>query len=450
MTKSDQSKNKPANAIWGGRFEDATADIMEQINASIDVDKRLWREDIEGSKAHCEMLSRQKIISAHDAQSICKGLDTIAQEIESGDFKFNPALEDIHMNIENRLSELIGETSGKLHTARSRNDQVATDFRLWVRRACQSIQDDVKHLQNRLDKLGADHENSVMSGLTHLQVAQPVTLGMHLDAYTQMLDRDHSRFADTRKRLNECPLGACALAGTGFDIDRYYTARALGFEKPVANPMDAVSARDFASEFLFACAQCGLHLSRLAEEIILWSTPQFGFIKLSDQWSTGSSIMPQKKNPDAAELIRAKTGVLNGNLIQILTLMKALPLAYNKDMQEDKAPVFSSFDVLSLSLKAMAGMLESAEFDTEKMKEAAQSGYSTATEVADWLVRELDIPFRKAHHITGSIVHLAEKSNKALNELDLEDLQKIESGITKDIFRILCPQKAIKSRKNLS
>ena len=350
------------------------------------------------------------------------------------------------MNIESRLKEIIGDTAGRLHTARSRNDQVATGFKLWVREACNTLIEKIEHLQSILGSVSKDHDKTVMPGFTHLQVAQPITLAMHLDAYKEMLDRDKSRLQDCQKRLNKSPLGACALSGTGFDTDKNMTAKALGFDGIMNNSMDAVSARDFATEFLFCSAQIGLNLSRLAEEIIIWSTPQFGFINLDDQWATGSSIMPQKKNPDAAELVRAKTGRLNGNLIQLMTVMKALPLAYNKDMQEDKAAVFENFDTTCLCLDAMSGMIETASFNTDKMRDATETGYATATEIADWLVRNLNMPFRDAHHVTGQIVKLAENKNCTLADLPLSDLQAIESKITDDIYNYLDIGKAIESR----
>jgi argininosuccinate lyase len=439
-------QHKSSNQMWGGVFNAAPSDIMQQINASIDVDQRLWAQDIQGSKAHCEMLMTCKIIPETDGQKILNGLDIVANEIQNGQFEFKIELEDIHMNIESRLKELIGDVAGKLHTARSRNDQVATDFRLWVRSACDGVIAKIEEFQDVLQTLCDTHAKSTMPGFTHLQVAQPVTLAMHLGAYWQMMERDKSRFQDCQKRLNECPLGACALSGTGFPIDREMTALALGFDKPMINTLDAVSARDFATEFLFACAQCGIHLSRLGEEIILWATPQFGFITLSDEWSTGSSIMPQKKNPDAAELVRAKTGRLTGNLIQLLTVMKALPLAYNKDMQEDKPAVFESFDTLCLCIDAMTGMIGSAEFHLEEMRSAAESGYATATEIADWLVKNLDMPFRDAHHVTGAIVKLAEDKGCKLDHLSLSDMQSIEPNITDDIYNVLNIDKAIESR----
>ncbi|MEM6811724.1 MAG: argininosuccinate lyase [Pseudomonadota bacterium] len=438
--------NNRSNKMWGGRFEATPDQVMEAINASIDIDQRLWREDIQGSQAHCKMLVKQGIIPEKDGQLILKGLEQIQGEIEAGTFEFSTALEDIHMNIESRLKEIIGDCAGKLHTARSRNDQVATDFRLWTREACTHVISKIEAFQSILETLIKDHKDTIMPGFTHLQVAQPVTLSMHLDAYYQMMERDKSRFEDCQKRLNEMPLGACALSGTGFPIDREFTAKELSFSQPMKNTMDAVSARDFANEFLFSCAQCGLHLSRLAEEIINWATPQFGFITLSDQWSTGSSIMPQKKNPDAAELVRAKTGTLNGNLIQLMTVMKALPLAYNKDMQEDKKSVFNSFDTINLCLEAMSGMIETAQFHKEPMRQSAETGYATATEIADWLVRNLSMPFREAHHITGQIVKLAETKDLKLSDLALEDLQDICPEITDDIYQYLDAQKAIKTR----
>ncbi len=426
-----------SNKMWGGRFEAAPDDIMTQINASIDIDRRLWRQDIAGSKAHAAMLVKQNIISDADGQVLQNGLDRIAGEIESGQFDFKTELEDIHMNIEARLREIIGDAAGRLHTGRSRNDQVATDFKLWVRDACDDLIMQIEGLQDTLHTLSKEHDTTAMPGFTHLQVAQPVTLGLHLDAYWHMLSRDKTRLADCRKRLNKSPLGAAALAGTPFPIDRDMTAQDLGFERPMSNTMDAVSARDFATEFLFCCTQCGLNLSRLAEEIILWSSSQFGFITLSDQWSTGSSIMPQKKNPDAAELIRAKTGRLTGNLTQLLMVLKALPLTYNKDLQEDKASVFESFDTLTLCLSATNGMVATMRVHKDKMREAALSGFSTATRLADWLVMNLNIPFRDAHHITGQIVKIAETKGCRLDELELSDMQQIERGITEDIFNSL-------------
>lgn len=435
-----------SNKMWGGRFDAQPDDIMTQINASIDIDKRLYAQDIAGSKAHATMLVAQDIIPLEDGQKIQDGLNQIKDEIENGAFKFSAALEDIHMNIEGRLKEIIGDSAGKLHTARSRNDQVATDFKLWTREACDALITKIEGVQKTVEKLVMQHKKTIMPGFTHLQVAQPVTLAIHLNSYWHMLARDKSRLQDCRARLNQSPLGAAALSGTGFNIDRDATATALGFNGPMANTMDAVASRDFATEFLFACAQCGLNLSRLAEEIILWSTPQFGFITLSDTWSTGSSIMPQKKNPDAAELVRAKTGRLNGNLIQLMTVLKALPLTYNKDLQEDKACVFESFDTIMLCLNATEGMIATMHVHKDKMLTAAQSGYSTATEIADWLVRTLGLPFREAHHITGEIVKIAETKSCRLDELSLKDMQAVDNRITNDIFNVLGIENALKLR----
>ncbi len=435
-------KTTKSNAMWGGRFEEKPADIMQQINVSIGVDKRLWRQDIAGSKAHAEMLGRQGIITKKEAKALIVGLAAIEKEIASGAFVFRPDFEDIHMNIEARLKEIAGDGWGKRHTARSRNDQVATDFRLWVRDAIDELSQKIITLQKTLQMLARKHKSHVMPGFTHLQAAQPVTLGLHLDAYRQMLERDRSRFMDCATRLNECPLGSAALAGTPYPVDRDFTAQFLGFSGPMANTMDAVSARDFANEFLFASAQCGLHLSRLAEEIILWATPQFGFITLADQWSTGSSIMPQKKNPDAAELVRGKTGRLTGNLITLMTVMKGLPLAYNKDMQEDKEPVFDSFDTLSLCLDAMRGMLDTAKFNVGAMRESVEKGHITATRLADWLVMALGMPFRDAHHVTGQIVRMAEDRGCRLDELSLADMQAAHKAINKDVFGALSYKRA--------
>ncbi len=435
MTKDNSNK------MWGGRFEDKPSDIMEQINASISIDKRMWRQDIRGSIAHATMLSNQGIITKNEAVEIVNGLNKIAEEIKTGSFEFKASLEDIHMNIENRLRELIGDVAGKLHTARSRNDQVATDFRMWIRGAIDELVHLIEELQGVLEALAQKHKSDIMPGFTHLQAAQPITLALHLDAYSQMLERDKSRFIDCRTRLNESPLGSAALAGTPYPIDRTFTAEKLGFDRPMPNTLDAVSARDFANEFLFCAAQTGLHLSRLAEEIIIWATPQFGFIQLSDAWSTGSSIMPQKKNPDAAELVRGKTGRLNGNLIQMMTILKGLPLAYNKDLQEDKEPVFDSFDSISLCLQAMKGMLETATFHTSAMLESAEMGYTTATALADWLVMNLGLPFRDAHHVTGAIVKMAEDKGCKLDELNLADMQAINPAITDEIFGVLSVKK---------
>ncbi|MEG6507858.1 argininosuccinate lyase [Methyloligella sp. 2.7D] len=437
-----------SNTMWGGRFSLSPAEIMEEINASIDFDKRLWQQDIRGSKAHAAMLAATGIISDDEAKAIDGGLDTIAEEIASGQFKFSRELEDIHLNIENRLKELIGPTAGKLHTARSRNDQVATDFRLYVRDEIDSIEDALSGLQLVLAEKAHEFANAVMPGFTHLQTAQPVTFGHHCLAYVEMLSRDRGRFADARKRLNESPLGSAALAGTGFPIDRDMTAEALEFDRPTANSLDAVSDRDFALETLADASICAMHLSRLADEIVLWTSAQFGFVTLSDQFATGSSIMPQKKNPDAAELIRAKTGRIAGAFQALLLVMKGLPLAYAKDMQEDKEPVFDALASLKLGIAAMAGMIGDMEPNPRAMKKAAGSGYSTATDLADWLVRELGLPFRDAHHVTGNIVALAEKQGKPLARLELSELQSVEPKITEGVFSVLDVASSVKSRKS--
>ena len=434
--------------MWGGRFASGPAAIMEEINASIGFDKKLYKEDIKGSSAHAAMLAAQGIISAADYDEIEKGLKTILAEIESGKFVFSRKLEDIHMNIEARLAELIGPAAGRLHTARSRNDQVALDFRLWVREETDKTIQSIRHLiETLLDR--ADQEvETLMPGFTHLQVAQPITLGHHLMAYVEMFGRDLSRMHDARERMNESPLGAAALAGTSFPTDRFMTAKALGFREPTRNSIDSVSDRDFALEFLSATAICAIHLSRLAEEIVIWSTAQFNFIHLPDSFSTGSSIMPQKKNPDAAELVRAKTGRINGSLIALLTIMKGLPLAYSKDMQEDKEQVFDAAQSLELSLAAMAGMIGDLEVNRDVMKKAAGSGYSTATDLADWLVRKLGLPFREAHHITGHAVALAEKKKCNLSDLTLKDLKTVYPDITEDVFDVLRVEKSVQSRKS--
>ena len=421
---------------------------MEAINASIDVDKRLAEEDIAGSKAHAAMLAKTGVISDADAAAIADGLDKVLAEIRGGKFQFSKALEDIHMNVESRLKDIIGEPAGRLHTARSRNDQVAVDFRLWVKSACGMRIDQIGALMKALLAQAEKHADSVMPGFTHLQSAQPVTFGHHLLAYVEMLGRDATRFADAGARMNESPLGAAALAGTGFPIDRHMTAKALGFDHPMANSLDAVSARDFALEALAAVAICAQHLSRLAEEIVIWSSAQFGFVKLSDAWSTGSSIMPQKRNPDAAELVRAKTGRAVGALVQLLTIMKGLPLAYSKDMQEDKAATFEAFDALDLSLQAMTGMIATMQPNTERMKAAASSAFSTATDLADWLVRELNIPFREAHHITGAAVKAAEKAGVSLPDLPIATLKSIEPRITEAVYAVLTVEASVASRQS--
>ncbi len=433
--------------MWGGRFSQGPAEIMEAINASIDIDKRLWREDIQGSKAHAAMLAEAGIISRADAAAITKGLDQVASEIEGGSFNFSAALEDIHMNVEARLKEIVGEPAGRLHTARSRNDQVATDFRLWCRGACEDAAAGLGDLMAALAERASENADAVMPGFTHLQTAQPVTFGHHLLAYVEMFSRDAGRFMDARERMNECPLGSAALAGTPFPIDRKATAKTLGFDRPCANSLDGVSSRDFALELLSAAAICAVHLSRIADEIVLWTSPQFGFASLSDAFSTGSSIMPQKRNPDAAELVRAKTGRINGSLNSRLTVMKALPLAYAKDLQEDKAATFEAVDALALALSAMTGMVRDLTPNREAMKEAAARGFSTATDIADWLVRELGMPFRDAHHVTGRIVALAEKSGKRLDQLALADMQTVEPKINDDIFNVLSVEASVASRK---
>ncbi len=421
---------------------------MQAINVSIGVDKRLWQQDLKGSRAHAAMLAKQGIISFEDAQIIDGGLANIAAEIEDGTFPFRDEFEDIHMNVEARLRELIGPVAGRLHTARSRNDQVAVDFRLWVRDAVDIAAQQLFELQGALLKRAEEHAGTLMPGFTHLQPAQPVTFGHHLMAYVEMFGRDRSRFLDARARMNESPLGSAALAGSPFPIDRQATAEALGFDRPMGNSLDGVSARDFALESLSIASICAGHLSRLAEEIVIWTTPQFGFVKLSDSFSTGSSIMPQKRNPDAAELVRAKTGRITGALIALSTVMKGLPLAYSKDMQEDKPPVFEAFDALDLALRAMTGMVLDLDVNVDKMKAAAGAGFSTATDLADWLVRTLNIPFRDAHHITGAAVRAAEVQGVDLAQLPLKDLQNLEARITEDVYKVLTPEASAASRQS--
>ncbi|AMS40683.1 argininosuccinate lyase [Aminobacter sp. NyZ550] len=440
------SDKKASNQMWGGRFASGPAAIMEAINASIGFDKKLYAQDIRGSVAHSEMLAETGIISAGDQQKIAHGLNTILREIEDGKFAFSTRLEDIHMNVESRLAELIGASAGRLHTARSRNDQVAVDFRLWVKDEFHRVAEALKGLIAAFLERAEQHASTVMPGFTHLQTAQPVTFGHHCMAYVEMFARDLSRVRDAIERMNESPLGAAALAGTGFPIDRFKTAKALGFREPTRNSLDSVSDRDYALEFLSIAAICATHMSRLAEEIVIWSTPQFGFVRLSDSFSTGSSIMPQKKNPDAAELVRAKTGRVNGHLIGLLTVMKGLPLTYSKDMQEDKEAVFDAAETLDLMLAAMTGMVGDMTINEQAMKKAAGSGYSTATDLADWLVRTLGMPFREAHHVTGRAVALAESKKVGLEKLALEDLKSIHDGITDDIFSVLSVQNSVKSR----
>ena len=439
---------KNANKMWGGRFAQSPAEIMQEINASISFDKVLAPQDIRGSKAHAAMLAEAGIITRADAREILRGLDQVASEIEDGSFVFQRELEDVHMNVESRLKEVIGPAAGRLHTARSRNDQVATDFRLFVRDAADQIIVAIGQLQAALVAKAEEHAATVMPGFTHLQSAQPVTFGHHLLAYVEMLSRDRGRFIDARKRLNECPLGSAALAGTSFPIDRAKTAEELGFDRPMANSLDGVSDRDFALEVLAAASITAVHLSRFAEEVVIWMTPQFGFIKLSDRFTTGSSIMPQKRNPDAAELVRAKVGRIAGAFQNLLIVMKGLPLAYSKDMQEDKEATFDAIASLRLGLAAITGIVEDVEPVKEVMRAAAGRGYSTATDLADWLVRELKMPFRDAHHVTGSIVKAAEEKGLELEHVPLSVMQAIEPRISAGIFSVLSVENSVKSRKS--
>jgi argininosuccinate lyase len=454
MTKDSPSAPKtPAaqndsggQAMWGGRFSDKPAELMQAINVSIGFDRRLAAQDLEGSRAHAAMLQKTGVITSEDAAQILKGLAAIGAEMDAGTFPFRDEYEDIHMNVEARLRELIGPAAGRLHTARSRNDQVALDFRMWVREACDRTYGQIRALQTALVAKAEPNAATLMPGFTHLQPAQPVTFGHHLMAYVEMFGRDASRFADARARMNESPLGAAALAGSPFPIDREHTARALRFDRPAANSLDAVADRDFALEALAAATITAIHLSRLAEEIVIWMTPQFGFITLTDAFTTGSSIMPQKKNPDAAELVRAKAGRLLGSFTQLCVVMKGLPLTYSKDMQEDKVPVFDAFDALELSLRAMAGMVADMQPTVETMAKAAGAGFSTATDLADWLVRELGLPFRDAHHITGAAVKRAEQLGCDLPSLPLADLQALEPRITEGVYKVLTPQASVASR----
>jgi argininosuccinate lyase len=441
-----QHRDGQGQSLWGGRFSAKPAELMQAINVSIDTDRRLWAQDLAGSRAHAAMLAAREIITDKDNLAIQQGLDAIEAEIRAGTFPFREAFEDIHMNVEARLAELIGPAAGRLHTARSRNDQVAVDFRLWVRDACDRTRTGLQHLQRALLAQAEAHADALTPGFTHLQPAQPVTFGHHLMAYVEMFGRDASRFADARARMNESPLGSAALAGSPFPIDRQMTAQALGFDRPMANSLDGVSDRDFALESLAAASITAGHLSRLAEEIVLWVTPQFGFVSLSDAFTTGSSIMPQKRNPDAAELVRAKTGRILGALVALTTVMKGLPLAYSKDMQEDKPPVFEAFDALDLALAAMTGMVVDLTPRRERMAAAAGSGFSTATDLADWLVRVLDLPFRDAHHVTGRAVKLAEEKGVGLAELSLEALQSLHPGVTQDVYKVLTPEASCASR----
>jgi len=435
-----------SNQMWGGRFASGPDAIMEEINASIGFDKKLYAQDIRGSIAHATMLAKQGIISGEDKDKIVEGLNTILSEIEAGRFEFSRKLEDIHMNIEARLATLIGPAAGRLHTARSRNDQVALDFRLWVKEELVKTDAALTDLITALLDKAEEHADTVMPGFTHLQTAQPVTFGHHCMAYVEMFGRDRSRVRHAIDHMDECPIGAAALAGTGFKIDRHMTAEALGFRSQTRNSIDTVSDRDFALEFLSVASICAVHLSRFAEEIVIWSTPQFGFIRLSDAFSTGSSIMPQKKNPDAAELVRAKTGRINGSLVALLTIMKGLPLAYSKDMQEDKEQVFDAAENLELAVAAMAGMVRDMTVRVDRMRAAAGSGFSTATDLADWLVREAGLPFRDAHHVTGRAVALAEQKGCDLADLSLEDLKSIHEAITEKVFDVLTVDASVASR----
>jgi len=446
LSKPPDQRNEAANPQWGGRFAAGPSVVMQEINASIGFDRKLWRQDIRGSLAHATMLAKVGVISAQDEQAIGAGLAAIAHEIETGRFPFDAALEDIHMNIEARLTERIGEAGRRLHTARSRNDQVATDFRLWVRDAIDGLTGQITDVMRALADRAAAHAGDPMPGFTHLQTAQPVTFGHHLLAYVEMLDRDCGRLADCRRRLNECPLGSAALAGTSFPIDRDLTARTLGFDRPTGNSLDAVSDRDFALEFLAAAAISAMHLSRFAEEIVVWCSAPWQFIRLSDAFTTGSSIMPQKRNPDAAELVRAKTGRVTGALVGLLTVMKGLPLAYAKDMQEDKEPVFDAAEAWALSLAAIAGMVRDMTPDVARMRELAASGHSTATDLADWLVRVLKLPFRDAHHVTGRLVAAAEAKGVELAGLTLGEMQVMEQRITEEVFSVLTVDASVASR----
>ncbi|MBC2834900.1 argininosuccinate lyase [Paragemmobacter straminiformis] len=443
---TDTATSKAANQMWGGRFAEGPDAIMTAINASIGFDKRLYAQDIAGSRAHAAMLAATGILTNKDAEAIGKGLLTVLSEIEGGNFPFRTDLEDIHMNVESRLKEIIGEPAGRLHTARSRNDQVAVDFRLWVRDQCDAAISGLTELMKAFLSQAEAGADWVMPGFTHLQTAQPVTWGHHMMAYVEMLARDRSRFADARARMNECPLGAAALAGTSFPIDRHATAQALGFDRPTANSLDSVSDRDFALEFLSASSICAMHLSRFAEELVIWSSAQFRFVRLSDKWTTGSSIMPQKKNPDAAELLRAKLGRILGATVALFTIMKGLALTYSKDMQEDKEQVFDAADTLMLALAAMTGMVTDMTANREVLAQAAASGFSTATDLADWLVRALGLPFREAHHVTGTLVALAESKGCDLPDLSLADMQSVHTGIRAEVFDVLGVENSVRSR----
>lgn len=445
---SDKRDKSGSNSMWGGRFAEGPSAIMREINASIPFDKALWREDIAGSRAHVTMLAKQGIVSEPDAKAIDEGLQQVAAEYERDGVPVDWDLEDIHMTVESRLTEIIGPVAGRLHTARSRNDQVATDFRMWARSAMQRVIAGIDAVLSALIERADEHAASIMPGFTHLQTAQPVTLGHHLLAYFEMLVRDRSRFADALDRMDECPLGSAALAGTGFDLDREITAEALGFARPTRNSLDAVSDRDFALDYLMAASQCSLHLSRLAEEFIIWASQPFGFVKLPDTLSTGSSIMPQKRNPDAAELVRGHAGRIIGCATSLMVTMKGLPLAYSKDMQDDKPPVFEAASLLDLSLAAMAGMVADSGFDTARMRQAAEAGHATATDLADWLVRQADIPFREAHHITGAAVKLADEKGVALDGLSIGDLKGIDERIDERVFEALSVDASVAARSS--
>jgi argininosuccinate lyase len=442
------SAKRAANPMWGGHFASGPAAIMAEINCSVDIDQRMYAQDVRASKAHAAMLAKQGIISKKDGQDIARGLDKILAEIENGTFTFSRALEDVHMNIEARLKDIIGDAAGRLHTARSRNDQVTTDFRLWLRDAIDALDVALTDLQKSLLDKADKHTGTLMPGFTHLQPAQPVTFGHHLMAYVEMLGRDRARMQDCRKRVNEMPLGSAALAGTSFPIDRAMVAKELGFDRPMENSMDGVAARDFALEFLSSASILGMHLSRLAEEIVIWASPMFGFVKLSEAFTSGSSIMPQKRNPDAAELVRGKAGRLLGAFNTLFVVMKGLALTYAKDMQEDKEHVFDAADTLHLMIAAMAGMVRDMQPQSAVMRKALDEGFITATDLADWLVREANVPFREAHHITGKLVRMAEKKKCRLDELSLADMKSADARISKDVFAVLSPEAAIKSRKS--
>ncbi len=437
-----------ANPLWGARFAAGPAAVMAAINVSIDVDRRLWREDVAGSLAHVAMLAKQGIVSRADAGRIARGLKRVGAEIEAGRFAFRRELEDIHMNVEARLGELIGSAAGRLHTARSRNDQIATDVRLWTRAAAARLDRQAQEVQRTMIVQAERHAATILPGFTHLQPAQPTTFGHHLLAYVEMLGRDRGRFADCRARASESPLGAAALAGTSFPIDRHATAKALGFDRPMANSLDAVASRDAELELLAACTICSVHLSRLAEELVIWTSPLVGFVRLSDAFTTGSSIMPQKRNPDAAELVRAKAGATLGAFVGLATLMKGLPLAYGKDMQDDKAKVFEAVDALELALAATGGMIADLTVDERRMRAATDAGFITATDLADWLVRAAGLPFREAHHATGAIVRLAEAKGCRLEELPLAAMRRVDRRITKDVYRVLSVENSVRSRRS--